>query len=79
MKRKRPSRIDIPVAPLSFGVETPKSAERVVDVVEVEEDGYAIYCKRGRRRKMEDRYSAVVDLHGNSRQVNCQCPFCLRS
>lgn len=69
LKRKRPSRIDIPVAPLSFGVETPKSAERVVDVVEVEEDGYAICCKRGRRRKMEDRYSAVVDLHGNSRQA----------
>ena len=69
LKRKRPTRIDIPVISLSFGVDTPKAVERVGDVVEVEGDGYAIYCKRGRRGVMEDRYSAVVDVHGDSRQV----------
>lgn len=56
----------------SFGVDTPKAVERVVDVVEVEGDGYALYCKRGRRGLMEDRYSAVVDVHGDSTQV-CTC------
>lgn len=69
LKRKRPARIDIPVMSLSFGVDTPKALERVVDVVEVEGDEYALYCKRGRRGLMEDRYSAVVDVHGDSRQA----------
>lgn len=69
LKRKRPARIDIPVMSLSFGVDIPRAVERVVDVVEVEGDGYAVYCKRGRRGLMEDRYSAVVDVHGDSRQV----------
>lgn len=71
--------IDIPVAPLSFKVESPDGAERV-DVVEVEEDGYSVYCKRGRRGPMEDRYSAVVDLRDDSRQVIlllCQNSVCL--
>lgn len=68
-KRKRPAMLDIPLVPLSFGVDTPKCAKRVVDMVDVEEDGYALYCKRGRRRMMEDRYSAVVDLHGDFRQA----------
>lgn len=66
LKRKRPSRIDIPIAPLNFAVDSPK--ERV-DVVEAEADGYSVYCKRGRRGAMEDRYSAVVDLQAESRQV----------
>ncbi|PQQ14021.1 putative protein phosphatase 2C 25 [Prunus yedoensis var. nudiflora] len=68
LKRKRPMMIDIPVAPLSFKVESPDGAERV-DVVEVEEDDYSVYCKRGRRGPMEDRYSAVVDLRDDSRQA----------
>jgi hypothetical protein len=68
-KRKRPAMLDIPLVPLGFGVDTPRGAKRVVDVVDVEDDGYALYCKRGRRRLMEDRYSAVVDLHGDSTQV----------
>lgn len=68
LKRKRPMRIDIPVAPLSFGVDSPKGEERV-EVVEVDEDGYSVYCKRGKRGPMEDRYSAVVDLHDDSRQA----------
>lgn len=66
LKRKRPSRIDIPIASLCFAVDSPK--ERV-DVVEAGADGYSVYCKRGRRGAMEDRYSAVVDLQAESRQV----------
>ncbi|KAM7501786.1 hypothetical protein LguiB_000690 [Lonicera macranthoides] len=61
LKRKRPARLDIPVANLGFcGVPASLSAleERWV---EDEGDGYSVYCKRGRREAMEDRYSAVVD------------------
>ncbi|PON86583.1 Protein phosphatase [Trema orientale] len=68
LKRKRPSRIDIPIASLNFATDSPKSSERV-DVVEAEGDGYSVYCKRGRRAVMEDRYSAVVDLQAESRQA----------
>ncbi|KAM5556707.1 putative protein phosphatase 2C 25 [Rosa sericea] len=68
LKRKRPMRIDIPTAPVSFGVDSPKGEERV-EAVEVDEDGYSVYCKRGKRGLMEDRYSAVVDLHDNTRQA----------
>lgn len=69
LKRKRPMRIDIPIAPVSFAVDSPKAEERV-EAVEVDEDGYSVYCKRGKRGLMEDRYSAMVDLHGDSTQVN---------
>ncbi|XP_004307665.1 PREDICTED: probable protein phosphatase 2C 25 [Fragaria vesca subsp. vesca] len=60
LKRKRPMRIDIPIAPVSFAVDSPKAEERV-EAVEVDEDGYSVYCKRGKRGLMEDRYSAMVD------------------
>ncbi|KAK9048156.1 hypothetical protein SSX86_032881, partial [Deinandra increscens subsp. villosa] len=41
------------------------------DVAEIDEEGeaYSVYCKRGRRGAMEDRYSAVVDLQGDSKQA----------
>lgn len=68
LKRKRPARIDIPIGSSSFGFDSPKCVDRV-DAVEVEADGYSVYCKRGRRSTMEDRYSAVVDLKAESRQV----------
>ncbi|CAL1374750.1 unnamed protein product [Linum trigynum] len=64
LKRKRPARIDIPVATRSLGLclETPRLAEEErSDVVEVEGDGYSVYCKRGRRGSMEDRYAASVN------------------
>ncbi|CAJ1970653.1 unnamed protein product [Sphenostylis stenocarpa] len=63
LKRKRPARLDIPVSSLTFGVPpTPSAAVR--DVVEVEEDGFGVYCKRGRREHMEDRYTAGDNLRG---------------
>ncbi|XP_050156878.1 probable protein phosphatase 2C 25 isoform X2 [Malus sylvestris] len=70
LKRKRPRMIDIPVAPLvNFKVESSEGAAERVEVLEVDEDVYSVYCKRGRRGSMEDRYSAVVDLHDDSRQA----------
>ncbi|XP_068330763.1 probable protein phosphatase 2C 25 [Pyrus communis] len=70
LKRKRPIMIDIPVAPLvNFKVESSEGAAERVELLEVDEDGYSVYCKRGRRGPMEDRYSAVVDLHDDSRRA----------
>ncbi|CAL5404655.1 unnamed protein product [Camellia sinensis] len=37
--------------------------------VEFEGDGYFVYCKRGKRAAMEDRYSALVNLLGDSKQA----------
>lgn len=69
LKRKRPGKLDIPIASLGFGVlPTPLAGERR-EVVEDERDGYAVCCKRGRRAAMEDRYSAVVDLQGDQKQA----------
>ncbi|KAK2994885.1 hypothetical protein RJ640_002278 [Escallonia rubra] len=69
LKRKRPAMIAIPVA-LTFApaVETPAAGDRLDEVV-VEGEGYSVYCKRGKRGFMEDRYSAVVDLEGDSKQA----------
>lgn len=70
LKRKRPTRLDIPVSSLSFGAPpgTPSSAA-IREVVEDEREEYSVYCKRGRREAMEDRYSAAVNLHGDPKQV----------
>ncbi|KAF5192177.1 phosphatase 2C [Thalictrum thalictroides] len=63
LKRKRPiMKIDIPVvASLSFS-DIPVSEQ---SELEVEREGYSVYCKRGRRAAMEDRFSAVDNLHGD--------------
>ncbi|XAR65954.1 Phosphoprotein phosphatase [Bertholletia excelsa] len=69
LKRKRPPRINIPIAPLSFSaVETPAAGDRLNEV-EFEGEGYSVYCKRGKRGAMEDRYSANVNLQGDSKQA----------
>ncbi|XP_057786855.1 probable protein phosphatase 2C 25 [Salvia miltiorrhiza] len=66
LKRKRPPRLDIPV----FSVEEKKAAEGAEEeAVEVEGEGYTVCCKRGRRDAMEDRYSAVVGIQGDSNQA----------
>ncbi|KAF2304633.1 hypothetical protein GH714_036897 [Hevea brasiliensis] len=71
LKRKRPGRIAIPVmnGVWGFGLETPRREEERVEVMEAEGDGYSVYCKRGRRGLMEDRYSAFVDANGDSKQA----------
>ncbi|XP_044504470.1 probable protein phosphatase 2C 25 [Mangifera indica] len=69
LKRKRPAKLHIPVAALGFGGSvTPREGKR--DEVEEEREGcYSVYCKRGRREFMEDRYSAVLDFQGDSKQA----------
>ncbi|XP_057979659.1 probable protein phosphatase 2C 25 [Malania oleifera] len=69
LKRKRPAKINVPIAPLSLlAVETPAVVD-ALDEMEAAGDGYSVYCKRGRRAVMEDRYSAVVNIHGDSKQA----------
>lgn len=71
LKRKRPARLNIPLTgPSGLGLKmTPRGDERS-DEVEVEGEGYSVYCKRGRRGcVMEDRYAAVVSLDGDRSQV----------
>ncbi|KAK4427132.1 putative protein phosphatase 2C 25 [Sesamum alatum] len=65
LKRKRPPRLDIPVVFL----EEKESKEAAEELLEVEGDGYSVCCKKGRRDAMEDRYSALVGLHGDSNQA----------
>lgn len=68
-KRKRPAKLEIPVTNLRFGFDlhTPRAAED--KVVEAEGDGYAVYCKRGRREAMEDRYSVKLNIHAHPKQA----------
>ncbi|KAH7537577.1 hypothetical protein FEM48_Zijuj03G0107700 [Ziziphus jujuba var. spinosa] len=69
LKKKRPARIHIPVSQLGFGFELPK-LEETMDFVEVDQaNGYSVYCKKGRKGAMEDRYSAFVDFHTDSIQA----------
>lgn len=67
LKRKRPARLDIPVVAIAERVE----AEVAVapEVAEAEGDGYSVCCKRGRKDVMEDRFSAVLALQGDQKQV----------
>lgn len=69
LKRKRPARIAVPaISSAAVGFESLR--EERVEAMEEEGDGYSVYCKRGRRRSgMEDRFSASVGIHGDSRQV----------
>ncbi|XLR47671.1 hypothetical protein S83_032331 [Arachis hypogaea] len=62
LKGKRPARLDIPVSSLAFGIPPTPSAAVPRDVVEEERDAFFIYCKRGRREHMEDRYSTADNL-----------------
>ncbi|KAK7301722.1 hypothetical protein RJT34_12594 [Clitoria ternatea] len=68
-KRKRPTKLHIPVGhSLTFEV-PPAPLLPTTDTVEVDGNEFSVYCKRGRRQHMEDRYSAAVDLHGKPKQA----------
>ncbi|KZV45685.1 putative protein phosphatase 2C 25 [Dorcoceras hygrometricum] len=67
-KRKRPPRLDIPVALMDSSVRREAVAAEE-ERVEVEGDGFSVFCKKGRREVMEDRYAAVVDLQGDANQA----------
>ncbi|XP_039009946.1 probable protein phosphatase 2C 30 isoform X1 [Hibiscus syriacus] len=67
-KRKKPPMIEIPTpvaVKMGFAAVTPRGEEEV----QVDGEGYSVYCKRGRRGKMEDRYSVSVDLNGDSKRA----------
>ncbi|KAK6932996.1 PPM-type phosphatase-like domain, partial [Dillenia turbinata] len=69
LKRKRPARIDVPMMSFNcFAAPSPVVKDRL-DVVEEQGDGYSVCCKRGRRGPMEDRFSARVDLEGDSKKA----------
>ncbi|KAK9734670.1 hypothetical protein RND81_04G156000 [Saponaria officinalis] len=69
VKRKRPSMLVIPIVPLGFDASTSKNGEEV-DVVEEGKNGsYSVYCKKGRRAFLEDRFSVELDIHGDSKQA----------
>ncbi|XP_052107869.1 probable protein phosphatase 2C 25 [Arachis duranensis] len=68
LKRKRPARLDIPVSSLAFGILPTPSAAAPRDVVEEERDAFSIYCKKGRREHMKDRYSTAITYADNK---NC--------
>lgn len=73
LKRKRPPMLDLTAAPAvaSWCSTTRETTEKGVDVVEAEEDGYySVYCKRGRRGPMEDRYVAAVDQDDDGAHKN---------
>lgn len=73
LKRKRPTKLDIPIVSMGFGniPATPFSGTaREREILEMDGDGYGVYCKKGRREAMEDRYSAVLDFQGESKQVS---------
>ncbi|KAE8687288.1 putative protein phosphatase 2C 25 [Hibiscus syriacus] len=69
LKRKRPARLDIPVATTAVCFGVPATPCEVLRELEREGDGYSVYCKRGRREAMEDRFSASVELQGDSKQA----------
>ncbi|XP_024003889.1 probable protein phosphatase 2C 30 [Eutrema salsugineum] len=71
LKRKRPPMLDLTSAPaIASWCNTPvKTPEKSEEVVEAEKDGYySVYCKRGRRGPMEDRYIAAVDTDEGARK-----------
>ncbi|KAJ8559468.1 hypothetical protein K7X08_003526 [Anisodus acutangulus] len=69
LKRKRPTRLDLPVlGSMSFGNFPVTTPSGVAGLVEVEGDGYYVCCKRGRKGVMEDRHSALVNIQGDSKQ-----------
>lgn len=68
LKRKRPARIDIPVMEKGLVLETPRVVKREKEIM-MEGIGYSVYCRKGMRGVMEDLYSAVLGLNGDSKQV----------
>lgn len=71
-KRKRPAKLAIPVASFSYSdrVRPPLPAvEDGWEEVEVDGDGYSVYCMKGKRDAMEDRFKAVVEFNRQHKQA----------
>ncbi|XP_033138125.1 probable protein phosphatase 2C 2 [Brassica rapa] len=72
LKRKRPTRLDIPVAPVGVAAPISVNAETTREEsgeVEREGDEFSVYCKRGKREAMEDRFSAITNLERDPKQA----------
>ncbi|KAL0865335.1 hypothetical protein Bca101_044453 [Brassica carinata] len=72
LKRKRPTRLDIPVAPVGVAAPVSVNAEMLREEsgeVEREGDEFSVYCKRGKREAMEDRFSAFTNLERDPKQA----------
>lgn len=67
LKRKRPAMIQIPSPPLSFLHDDVANPDDEMVEINEEGEGYSVYCKRGKRGALEDRYSVVVNH--DSKQV----------
>ncbi|XP_065881242.1 probable protein phosphatase 2C 25 [Euphorbia lathyris] len=63
-KRKRPARLHIPDVTVGFSGQFTPAYENLE--MEREGSGYSVYCKKGRREFMEDRFSSTVDVQGDS-------------
>ncbi|KAI4373390.1 hypothetical protein MLD38_011519 [Melastoma candidum] len=68
-RRKRPARLIVPAADVSFpdclqGTNTPSSREE-----QSGDCGYWVRCKRGRRDSMEDRYSVLFLVQDDPKQA----------
>lgn len=72
LKRKRPTRLDILVAPVGVTAPISLNAETLREEsgeVEREGDEFSVYCKRGKREAMEDRFSAITNIERDPKQV----------
>lgn len=68
LSRKRPARLSIPMMGLA-GFGEARAREVGAEEVEVRENTYGAYSKRGKRGRLQDRFSAVVGIQGDSKQV----------
>ncbi|KAL0703512.1 hypothetical protein Bca4012_069937 [Brassica carinata] len=72
LKRKRPTRLDIPVAPVGVTAPISLNAETLREEsgeVEREGDEFSVYCKGGKREAMEDRFSAITNIERDPKQA----------
>nr|GFB00791.1 probable protein phosphatase 2C 25 [Tanacetum cinerariifolium] len=70
-KRKRPAKLNIPVGTFGFsGMMSKEKEEDMWKEVQVDgDDGYSVYCKKGKRDVMEDRFKAIVEFNGEQKQA----------
>ncbi|GJT59675.1 probable protein phosphatase 2C 25 [Tanacetum coccineum] len=71
-KRKRPAKLNIPVGTFGFsGMVSKEKEEDMWKEVQVDgDDGYSVYCKKGKRDVMEDRFKAIVEFNGEQKQLS---------
>ncbi|KMZ70772.1 putative protein phosphatase 2C 30 [Zostera marina] len=75
LKRKRPSKINIPLPEssstcclLNEREDASRGRDYQADLMQDQGQGYSVYCKRGKvRARMEDRHCAGVDIGGQSK------------